>query len=234
MLHKLAGVYREYGFSLGLLYGVDRALQRLSSRLRLYAYQIMVQPISDEPLLPERFAKSLEIRELKRGDPEVALMPARPEIKEARFAQNAVCLGAFRDGGFIGYLWFCYGRYHEDEVRCTYVLAPERQAIFDYDLYIFPEHRMGVAFTAIWHGASRYLRARGIQFTFSRLTRFNLASQRAHHHLGWKPLGRALFLHVGPVQIMLATLWPYVHLSGSGSKRVRLRLAPAPLQKENR
>ena len=231
MVHKLVDVYREYGLVLGLFYAIDRALQRLSSRLRLYVYQMMVQPITDKPLLPQRFARRLQIREIKRGDPEVALMPARPEIKEARFAQNAVCLGAYRDDRFIGYLWFCYGRYEEDEVRCTYLVTPEREAIFDYDLYIFPEHRMGLAFAGIWHGANEYLRARGIRYTFSRLTRFNLASQRAHDHLGWKPVGRAVFLQAGPVQIMCATWWPYVHLSCSASQRVRLRLTPAVLQK---
>ena len=233
MVHKLVDVYREYGLILGLFYAIDRALQRLSSRLRLYVYQMMVQPITDKPLLPQRFARRLQIREIKRGDPEVALMPARPEIKEARFAQNAVCLGAYRDDRFIGYLWFCYGQYEEDEVRCTYLVTPEREAIFDYDLYIFPEHRMGLAFAGIWHGANEYLRARGIRYTFSRLTRFNLASQRAHDHLGWKPVGRTVFLQAGPVQIMCATLWPYVHLSCSASQRVRLRLTPAVLQKEN-
>jgi hypothetical protein len=233
MVHKLVDVYREYGLVLGLFYGIDRALQRLSSRLRLYVYQIMVQPITNKPLLPERFAKRLEIREIKRGDPEVALMPARPDIKEARFAQNAVCLGAYREGKLIGYLWFCYGRYEEDEARCTYLVTPEGAAIFDYDLYILPEHRMGLAFAGIWHGANEYLRKRGIRYTFSRLTRFNLASQRAHDHLGWKPVGRAVFLHAGPVQIMFATLWPYVHLCWSSWSRVQLRLTPAALKKGN-
>jgi hypothetical protein len=102
MLHKLTGVYREYGWHLGLLYGIDRVLQRVSSHLRLHVYQIMVQPITEKALLPPHFVKRLEIREIKQGDPEVALMPARAEIKEARFAQNAVCLGAFRDGRLIG------------------------------------------------------------------------------------------------------------------------------------
>jgi hypothetical protein len=39
MLHKLANVYWEYGLVFGLLYGLDRTLERLSSRMRLYVYQ---------------------------------------------------------------------------------------------------------------------------------------------------------------------------------------------------
>ena len=227
MVHKLVDVYREYGLVTGFFYGIDRMLQRLSSRLRLYAYQVMVQPIIDKSLLPERFAQRLEFREIRRGDPEVERMPARPEIKEARFAQNAVCLGTYREGLLIGYLWFCYGQYEEDEARCNYVVTPKGEAIFDYDLYIFPEHRMGFAFAGIWHGANRYLYQRGIRYTFSRYTRFNLASRRAHERLGGRPVGSAVFLQLGPVQLMAATLWPFLHLSLSQSQRVTLQLRPA-------
>jgi acetyltransferase (GNAT) family protein len=227
MVHKLVDLYRQYGLVTGLFYGIDRMLQRLSSRLRFHAYQIMVQPITDRPLLPERHARRFEFREIRRGDPEVGLMPARPDIKEARFAQSAVCLGAFRDGRLTGYLWFCYGRYEEDEARCTYVVAPEGHAVFDYDLYVLPEHRMGSAFAGIWHGASEYLRNRGIRYTFSRYTRFNLASRRAHERLGGRPVGSAVFLQLGPIQLMAATLWPFLHVSLSRSQRVTLRLRPA-------
>jgi hypothetical protein len=229
MVHKLVDVYREYGLVLGLCYGFDRALQRISSRLRLYLYHIMVQPITDEPLLPERFTRRLEMREIKRGDPEVALMPARPDIKEARFARNAVCLGAYRDGKLIGYVWFSHGCYEEDEARCAYLLAPERETVFDYDLYILPEHRMGLALAGIWHGASTYLRRRGIRYSFSRITQFNLASRRAHERLGGKAVGNVLFFQVGPVQLMAGTIWPFLHLSVSPSRRPTLRLSPAVL-----
>lgn len=226
MIHKLAGVCREFGVGLGLLYALDRALQRLSSRLRIYAYQFMVQPITDKPLLPARFARRFEMREIKQGDQAVALMPARADIKQARFEQEATCLGAYSGDRLIGYLWFCRRAYEEDEVRCTYLVSPADKAVFDFDLYIFPEHRMGLAFVAIWQGASDYLRARGIEFTFSRLTRFNVASQRAHDHLGWKAVGRACFFQVGPVELMAATVWPYFHVSCSKDNRVRLQLSP--------
>lgn len=230
MLRNLVGVYREYGLALGLLYAMDRALRRLSSRLRLYPYRFMVQPLAEKPLLPERFAKRLEIREIRRGDPEVALMPARAEIKDARFAQHAICLGAFREARLVGYMWFCFRAYEEDEVRCTYLVAPEDEAVFDFDVYIFPEHRMGLAFAAMWDGASNYLRSRGIRFTFSRLTQFNVASRRAHDRLGSKAVGRALFLQVGRAQVMAATIRPYLHVSRTAARRVQLRLLPAPLR----
>jgi hypothetical protein len=225
-LQKLTSPFNEYGFLAGLLYAIDRIFLRLTSGLRLYFYEIMVQPIVDKPLLPERLTKHLEIREIKRGDPEVELMPARPEIKESRFKQNAICLGAFNKGQFIGYIWFCSNAYEEDEVRCTFVVTPAEESVFDFDLYLLPEHRMGLGFIGIWNGVNKFLRSRGIKFSFSRLTRFNLASRRAHQHLGWKRVGRALFLQAWRVEFMMATIFPYLHVSMGNSGHVRLRLHP--------
>lgn len=230
MLHKLTSPFKEFGAFAGLLYLLDRLLVRISPKLRLYFYEIMVQPIPDQPLLPPRLTRHLEMREIRRGDPEVALMPARPDIKESRFAQQALCLGAFQKGRLIGYIWFCFRSYEEDEVRCTFVLTPEAAAVFDFDLYIFPEHRLGLGFAGIWNGANGFLRSRGIRYTFSRLTRFNLASRRAHQHLGWKRIGHTLFLHAGRLQVMAATIFPYLHLSLRKSGRVRLRLRPDVLR----
>ena len=231
MLAKIRGVFRQFGVAVGLLYAIDRFFQRLSSNLRLYAYEFMVQPIHTKPLVPARFTKSLEIREIKRGDPEVELMPARADIKQSRFDQNAVCLGAFQNGQFIAYMWFCFRMYEEDEVRCTYVVTPESQAVFDFDLYIFPEHRLSLAFIGLWNGANRYLAERGIRYTFSRLTRFNVGSRRAHDHLGWKRVGRAVFVQACGIEVMMATVFPYLHLSLGTANRVRVKLRPDPLLK---
>ena len=163
MLDKLTSPFKEFGLLAGLLYVIDSVFLRISPSLRLYFYELMVQPIPEKPLLPARFAKGIEIREIKRGDPEVDLMPARPEIKQSRFEQNAICLGAFQKGKFIGYIWFCFRAYDEDEVRCTFLLTPADQAVFDFDLYLFPEYRMGLGFIGIWNGANAFLRSRGIK-----------------------------------------------------------------------
>lgn len=226
MLQRLTSPFREFGLFGGLLYALDRVLARMSPALRLYFYEIMVQPISDKALVPSRFTKRLEIREIKRGDPEVNLMPARMEIKESRFAQDALCLGAFRNGQLIGYIWFCFRAYEEDEVRCTFVLTPQHETVFDFDLYVFPEQRMGLAFVGLWDAANQFLHARGIRYTFSRLARYNLASRRAHKHLGCEVVGRTIFVQAWRAQLMVATIFPYMHLSLRESSRVRLELRP--------
>jgi L-amino acid N-acyltransferase YncA len=184
----------------------------------------MVQPISDKPLLAGKFSAQLETRVIGHADPEIALMPVRPEVMAARLRQNATCIGAFKRGALIGYMWFCGRSYEEDEVRCTYVLTEAKHSVFDFDLYLFPEHRMGLGFVALWNAANELLRNLGIRNTFSLLTRFNLASRRAHRHLGWRLVGRALFLQLGLVELMAATVFPYVHFSASRTNRVRLRL----------
>jgi hypothetical protein len=232
VLQRFAGPFKEFGFPAGLLYVIDRVMQEMSPSLRLHVYELMVQPIPDTFLLPPRFRKQLEIREIKPDDPAIALLPIRPDVRESRFGQNAVCLGGFRKGELIGAMWFCPRAYEEDEVRCTYVVTPAEEAVFDFDFYIFPEHRMGIGFAGIWDGANDFLRARGVRFSFSRVTRFNLASRRAHAHLG-ALIGRAVFLRAWGLEIMMATIFPYVHVSARKSGRARLVLRPSYQDKQS-
>jgi hypothetical protein len=144
MWDRLVSPFKTFGISAGALYLIDRSLRRLSDRLGLFAYELMVQPISAAPLLPPNLAKNLQFVEIKRGHPDLDLMPARPEIKASRFDQGAVCLGVYRTQKLIGYVWLCFDRYEEDEVRCTYELTQPERSVFDFDLYVMPDHRMGV------------------------------------------------------------------------------------------
>ena len=226
MLRRFVGPFKEFGPLVGALYVLDRLLRSLSPRLGIYAYEFMAQPIMAMPILAPNRTKSLQFVEIVRGDVDIALMPAREDIKASRFEQGAQCLGVYRKGALMGYIWFCFGRYEEDEVRCTYELAAADRSVFDFDLYVLPEHRMGIAFVAIWHAANEFLRERGVQYTFSRMTRFNLISRRSHARLGARCVGRALFLQAWSVELMMATVFPFVALTWATSQRVRLRLAP--------
>ena len=223
MWHKLKAPFKEFGFLAGLLYAADRVLRRLSSSCGLYVYELMAQPISAKPLLPPNLVKNLKFVEIARGHPDIARMPAREDIKSSRFEQGARCLGVYRKENLIGFIWFCFNRYEEDEVRCTYELLAPQRSVFDFDLYVFPEYRMGVGFMGIWHGANAYLSERGVDFTFSRLTRFNLASRRSHAHLKWTRVGSALFIQLWRLEFMVSNLAPYLAVTLPG-QRVRLRL----------
>lgn len=202
-------------------------LSSLSPNLRLQVYELTVQPITDRALMPERMRRNVEIREIRPGDPELQRMPVRPEIMRTRLAHGCLCLGAFRKGEMIGYMWFRFRDYEEDEVRCTYHLKPVESSVFDFDFYLFPEHRMGVGFVALWDGANRFLRERGIRYTFSRITRFNLASRRAHAHLGARVIGKAMFLKLGALEITATTVRPYFAVTVRS--RVNLDMTPRGL-----
>ena len=226
MLHRFVDPFKEFGLFAGALYVLDRLMRSLSPRFGIYVYEFMAQPIMARPMLAPNRTKNLRFVEIVRGDADIALMPAREDIKASRFEQGARCLGVYRKGALMGYIWFCFGKYDEDEVRCTYELAAADRSAFDFDLYVFPEHRMGIAFVAIWHAANEFLHEQGVHYTFSRMTRFNLISRRAHARLGARCVGRALFLQAWSVELMMATVFPYVALTWVPSQRVRLRLAP--------
>jgi hypothetical protein len=123
----------------------------------------------------------------------------------------------------VGYIWFRFGSYDEDEVRCRYVIAPENQSAFDFDLYILPEFRLGRAFVATWQNAITLLRGRGIRYSFSRVNRFNVASIKAHSHLRWKRAAGAVFLRLWRLEMMLASTAPYCAVSVRGRPELLLR-----------
>lgn len=222
MLRRVLGPFIEFGFGAGLLYAINRVLRALSPRLGLQVYELMGQPVSAVPLLPSSRTRNLTFAEVPSGDPAIERMPARTEIKAQRFEQGAKCLGVYRKGDLMGYIWFCFGRYREDEVRCSYELNEPERSAFDFDLYVFPEYRMGTAFASIWYSANEYLRERGMQATYSRMTRFNLTSRNAHARLGSRRVGRAAFLQVWALEAMVATVRPYVALTWSGHVRLEL------------
>jgi hypothetical protein len=183
----------------------------------------MVQPIRDTSYSGMRAIKAFEHREIRAGDPELASMPVSTDVIEARFKQGAICLGTFKRGTFVGYIWFAFSSYEEDEVRCTYSLVPAGESVFDFDLYIFPKFRLGIAFVAIWQGAIAFLKNRGVRQTFSRLTRFNVASRRAHEHLGWKLVARAVTLRLWRLEYMTTTVYPYQSITIAGRTQLELR-----------
>ena len=229
LLTRLAGPFREFGWAAGSAYMIDRGLRSLSPNLGLYVYEFMVQPMGGPPLLPPNLCRNLTFREIVKGDPAIAEMPAREDIKARRFEQGARCLGAYRKGLLIGYIWYATGRYEEDEVRCDYVLVDRAKSIFDFDLYVLPQYRLGVGFLGVWHGANQMLAPQGVRYTFSRLTRFNVASRRAHAHLGWKRVGVGVFLQLWGAEFMASSVAPYIGATFGPRQRITFKLRPDAL-----
>jgi hypothetical protein len=223
-LRRATSPFREFGWLAGGLYICDRILQRLSPALGLHFYEFVAQPVSTKPLLPAGLSRNLSAAEIGPGHPDLSLMPARDDIKRRRFEQGARCIATYRKNELIGYVWYARRRYEEDEVRCTYVLVDESRSAFDFDVYVMPSQRAGIAFSGIWQSANEHFASEGINFTYSRVSRFNLASRRAHARLGARPLGWGVFLRLGAVELMVASMSPFAWATFGQGQRVALRL----------
>ena len=224
LLNRLLSPFKEFGLLSGVLYILDQLCLRQRSRFRVFDYDLMVQPVADKPMAPANLTKSFEVRRIDQDDPLLHHFPPPPEIIADRYRQGSVCLGAFRKGEFVGYQWLQFGPYEEDEVRCTFVPGPANEVVFDYDFYLFPEHRLGLAFVALWDAANAFLRERDISYTASRVSRFNLVSRKSHQHFNWQKTARAVFFTGKRGQLMFCSRAPFVHLSFSTTNRPQLHI----------
>lgn len=205
---------RQLGWLNGCLLALDRLLARLSGgRARLYKYYFVAQPVAVKRWLPPQRGANLEIRRVTSTDSVIAEFPRPAAAARYRFGQDAICLAEFKAGAFVGFIWFTLGPYLEDEVRCRYVPLPAGKSAWDFDVYLQPEHRNGIAFLKLWDEANAFLGARGIGWTLSRIEAFNSGSVLSHARMGARRIGAVTFLRLGPCQISLASVRPHFHLS---------------------
>jgi len=221
---RIQSPFRLFGVLGGIAYVIDRVLVRIPGQLRLHVYDFMEQPITGKALLPRRLGKGLEVRPIHRDDSAVRLMPPPATVKRRRLEQGAECLGAYVKDELVAYMWFCRDQYREDEIRCDYILHPKERSVFDFDVYVFPERRMGLAFAKLWSGANQLLFDEGIRHSFSRVNRFNVSSKRAHDRLGWRRVGSATALKAWDWELLITTVSPYLSFSLSDAQRPKLHL----------
>lgn len=203
---------RTLGPGTAACYALARVLDIATrGRLRLIFYRFVAQPVPrDGERAPAR-AGAIELRHLHADDPLIAQFPRPPAVIAHRFRDGAQCLAAIRGDRLVGFLWFKEREYVEDEVRCVYRFDPAN-AVWDFDVYIDPEFRLGRLFARLWDFANRELQARGYRWTLSRISAFNPASLAAHARLGARRVGGALFIVGGPVQVSFASCAPYFHI----------------------
>ncbi|RMF08990.1 MAG: GNAT family N-acetyltransferase [Alphaproteobacteria bacterium] len=212
MFGKLRRASRELGFWNAICYAIDQALYARLGWGGLTRYRFYAQPVPDPPERPLRMGKQA-VRALELGDPAFADLPLDDDVLRFRFGQGAVCLGIVEEGRVVACLWFCFRRYHEDMVRATYVLEPGDETAWDFDVYVAPSHRAGRTFARLWQAGNDYLRGRGVGWSLSRISTYNQPSIAAHERLGARPVGQATFLNLGPLQVMVASLRPWIHFS---------------------
>jgi len=211
---KLRSAVRAFGVFDGCLYCLDRILHAAGGCLRIYSYILVSQPVPPEAPGGSMMA-NVTIRELGRNDPALREFPLDDDVLDWRFGQGAVCLGIWRKGALLGCFWFHRGTFLEDEVRCRFSPRPAESTVWDFDVYLMPEHRLGRGFLQLWHAAFGVIRGLGAKWSVSRISGFNERSRASHQALGARPVGRAIYLKGRRKQVMISTLRPYLHVSSS-------------------
>ncbi|MGK2285200.1 hypothetical protein [Pedomonas sp. V897] len=152
-------------------------------------------------------------------------MGAPPEAVAYRLEMGCEALVAFnRKGDAVGVFWLTERPFREDEIDLWY--DTQGLGAWDLGLYVPPEHRATRAFAALWAGAGAWLDARGLGWSFSRITDYNAASLSAHARLqGWK-LGTAWAISMGQWQLTGSTLLERLHWHRIGGNAPVIRLSP--------
>jgi hypothetical protein len=223
--NELYEMLRQWGwFNLGLFILNKFFVTVSNGNLRLYKYHLIAQPVGQTPLLPPRRGRNIDVGLIDEGEGIIREFPRPATAIQARFAQGARCLVARKEERFIGFLWVLLGGYQEDEVRARYIPLPEGNAAWDFDVYVEPESRFGLAFPRLWDEANRFLREHDVSWSCSRISAFNAGSLGAHARLGTRLLGSAIFFCAGPWQLTLASVSPYFHLSTHSDSFPEFRL----------
>ncbi len=213
---QLRELVQELGYFNSTLYLINRLAAKLKITLCFFKYYFVVQPLAMQAFLPKGRGKNLEVIELPSGfQPHPCPRPATVIVD--RYRQGAVCLAAYKDKEFAGCLWYLKHQYREDEVRCLYKLGSEN-AVWDFDVYVEPKFRLSPVFLKLWDEASTKLVNEGIAWSFSRISAFNTPSLSAQKRMGALVIGWAVFMRLGFLQLTIASLSPYIHISLSENK----------------
>ncbi len=210
---------RAAGWRATCAYATDRLLRRLGWGC-VHDYLFLAQPIAATVPPPGKFTS----RELGPTDPALDALPLTAAVRAYRFAQDAICVGAFDGDRLAAVLWYTAGPYEEDEVRARYAPLPAPACAWDFGVYVLPQYRLSRAFANLWAGAAASMRQRGIRWSLSRINSVNGASVAAHRRLGACSIGRATFVRLGALQIAIANHRPWLHCGLTDRARPLYRL----------
>lgn len=158
------------------------------------------------------------------SDAVVGSFPRPAEVIASRFARQHTCLVATSKGRFAGFLWYALEHYEEDEVCCRFDLNPKANGVWDYDVHVEPQFRLGRTFARLWDEANRRLSEQGFRWSFSRISAFNVQSLQSHKKLGLKVQSSLTFFCFGPLQIMVSSCAPHINISWNGIGRPVVRV----------
>gem|GEM_PF-716616 len=210
-LKRLTGPIRRLGAANGLLFLLGRLLQKISNgHWRLLRYHIVAQPIPGPAALNCRPSPHSAVERTLPDSAICAAFPRPKNIVAARFRNGYTCLAATVKGRFAGFFWYARNFYEEDEVRCRFELADPGASVWDFDVHVEPDFRMGRTLARLWSAANELLEKKGIRWSFSRISAFNQNSLAAHGHLGMQRIETLTFLCLGQIQFTFSSKAPFV------------------------
>lgn len=210
------------------LYLLHRALQAVSAgRAALVVYGLYAQPLRGSESNTARPDARWHVTETGPADAITREFPRPQGVLEARWAAGARCFTLTRDRAFAGHIWIQTDSYREDEIRCNYMLATPETTVWDFDVYIAPQFRVGRGLQRLWADVDRTLHAEGRRWTLSRISLFNAGSVRSHQRLGAVRIGWVGALVLPLAQLTVTRGFPWLHLSASARHRPQVR-ARAP------
>ena len=231
MVEQLKSAIGSLGFKNGMLYLLGRAMQAVSvGRWRLIRYYLVAQPVPN-PFVPVcRPSESDRVSEIALSNPILEQFPRPNSVIQGRFKKNQVCLAASNKQKFSGFLWFARGSYDEDEVHCRFVLAAPDSTVWDFDVHVEPDFRLGRTFARLWDAANEHFSANGIEWSISRISAFNKQSIQSHGRMGIRRLQVLTFVCFGRLQIGFMSCRPYITICWSGHNCPTIVLEPPKLK----
>lgn len=224
MLKKIIDLHRQIGLINGLLYSINRFLTTLTSSSRLIKYYFVVQKLSSQPFLIGKRGENINVVEFVNTD-KIHPCPRPLAVIKKRYSQGAISLAAYKNGEFAGCLWYIKNKYKEDEVNCLFEL-PAKNSVWDFDVYVEPKYRLSPVFLKLWDYTSEKLLKEGCHWTLSRISAFNPNSLFSHKRMGAVIIGWAVFVCLGAVQVTIANVSPFFHISFGKASFPVFRLEP--------
>lgn len=214
MFSRLSKLHKELGTIDTLVHVSNKTLEGITRPNPLiWKYYITKQPVTNSPLILGKKG-DIQIHECQKFAPECYELGRPNHIIDRRFEQGGRCFIARRKGEIAGYLWINVGKYIEDEVRCTYHLHPPENSAWDYDVFVFPKHRLSFTFPRLWEHVNQVLESQGITNSYSRVSYSNTNSLKSHKKLGSQIMGAIYFLNLRKLQIAVSLQFsPHIAIS---------------------
>jgi hypothetical protein len=202
-LRRLANLFEQRKIPDASIECAARTLRALSGGwLDVQRYYLFSQPVQKLPK-PGRRGAAIEVRTVDAADPLLSRLPRPLEQMRARLSGGALCVVAQEGGALAGFLWLQTGTATDAESALRFAPSPQEATVWDFDVYIDPAHRGGLAFYRLWSRTGELLRERGVTHSVSLVWSHNDDSIRSHQRLGAYPIGSGVQICVGRRRVQI-------------------------------